>query len=118
MSGALIFIRKEMKISEVKLEILLGSINFYFLIGSFAAERICDWIDRRYTMLVAAATFFAGAILMSCATSYTFLMLANFIASIGVGFAFTIAPLYTAELSPATSHGSIATFPEVTLYFN
>ncbi|GMN37437.1 hypothetical protein TIFTF001_006812 [Ficus carica] len=35
---------------------------------------------------------------MCAATSYTVLMLSNLVSGIGVGFAFIIAPLYTAEV--------------------
>ncbi|PON84908.1 Sugar/inositol transporter [Trema orientale] len=110
--GALIFIKKELKISEVKVEILLGSLNLYSLMGSFAAGRICDRIGRRYTIVLASTTFFTGALLMCAANCYAILMLSNMVAGVGVGFAFIIAPLYTAEVSPAASRGLLSTFPE------
>ncbi|PON76862.1 Major facilitator, sugar transporter-like [Parasponia andersonii] len=112
-SGALIFIKKELKISEVKVEILLDSLNLYSLNGSFAAGRICDRIGRRYTKVLALTTFFTGALLMCAANCYAILMLSNMVAGVGVGFAFIIAPLYTAEISPAASRGLLSTFPEV-----
>ena len=113
MSGALIYIKDDLKISDIQVEILAGIINLYSLIGSWAAGRTSDWIGRRYTILVAQAIFFAGAILMGFATNYAFLMVGRFVAGIGVGYACMIAPVYTAEISPASTRGFLTSFFEV-----
>ncbi|KAA0045928.1 Polyol transporter 5 [Cucumis melo var. makuwa] len=113
MSGAAIFIKDDFKLSDTKIEILVGILNLYSLIGSAAAGRTSDWIGRRYTMVVAAVIFFAGALLMGFATNYSFLMFGRFVAGVGVGYALMIAPVYTAEVSPASSRGFLTSFPEV-----
>jgi sugar porter (SP) family MFS transporter len=64
-------------------------------------------------MVLAAAIFFAGALLMGLALNYAILMLGRFVAGIGVGYALMIAPVYTAEVSPASVRGCLASFPEV-----
>ena len=116
MSGAAIYIKEELKISDVEIEILLGIINVYSLIGSAAAGRTSDWIGRRYTIVLAGAIFFTGALLMGFATNYVFLMVGRFVAGIGIGYALMIAPVYTAEVSPASSRGFLTSFPEVGFY--
>ncbi|KAM7474974.1 hypothetical protein LguiB_022217 [Lonicera macranthoides] len=113
MSGAAIYIKEDLKVSDVQIEVLAGIINLYSLAGSAAAGRTSDWIGRRYTIVFAAAIFFAGAILMGFATNYSFLMFGRFVAGIGVGYALMIAPVYTAEVSPASSRGFLTSFPEV-----
>ncbi|KAJ4723331.1 Polyol transporter like [Melia azedarach] len=113
MSGAAIFIQKDLKISDVKVEILVGILNLYSLIGSAAAGRTSDWIGRRYTIMLAGAIFCLGALLMGFATNYAFLMVGRFVAGIGVGYAAVIAAVYTSEISPASSRGFLASFPEV-----
>ncbi|KAI0516449.1 hypothetical protein KFK09_009124 [Dendrobium nobile] len=113
MSGAAIFIQKDLHISDIQVEVLLGIINLYSLVGSFAAGRTSDWIGRRYTIVVAAGIFFVGALLMGFATNYIFLMCGRFVAGIGVGYALMIAPVYTAEVSPASTRGFLTSFPEV-----
>ncbi|KAK2665280.1 hypothetical protein Ddye_003854 [Dipteronia dyeriana] len=112
MSGAAIFIKEDLKISDVQVEILVGTLNIYSLVGSAAAGRTSDWIGRRYTIVLAAAIFFAGALLMGFATNYAFLMVGRFVAGIGVGYALMIAPVYTAEVSPASTRGFLTSFPE------
>uniref|UniRef100_A0A5B6Z4S1 Putative Polyol transporter 5 n=1 Tax=Davidia involucrata TaxID=16924 RepID=A0A5B6Z4S1_DAVIN len=113
MSGAAIYIKKDLKISDVQVEVLVGILNLYSLIGSAAAGRTSDWIGRKYTIVFAAGIFFAGALLMGFATNYAFLMVGRFVAGIGVGYALMIAPVYTAEVSPASSRGFLTSFPEV-----
>ncbi|KAJ0077354.1 hypothetical protein Patl1_36353 [Pistacia atlantica] len=113
MSGAAIYIKKDLKISDVEVEVLAGIINLYSLFGAAAAGRTSDWIGRRYTIVLAGAIFFVGALLMGFATNYAFLMVGRFVAGIGVGYALMIAPVYTSELSPAASRGFLSSFPEV-----
>ncbi|PRQ23631.1 putative major facilitator, sugar transporter, major facilitator superfamily [Rosa chinensis] len=113
MSGAVIFIQDDLHVSDGQIEVLVGILNLYSLIGSAAAGRTSDWIGRRYTIVFAGAIFFAGALLMGFATNYSFLMFGRFVAGIGVGYALMIAPVYTAEVSPASSRGFLTSFPEV-----
>ncbi|KAG4973837.1 hypothetical protein JHK87_030658 [Glycine soja] len=113
MSGAAIYIKRDLKVSDEQIEILLGIINLYSLIGSCLAGRTSDWIGRRYTIVFAGAIFFVGALLMGFSPNYSFLMFGRFVAGIGIGYALMIAPVYTAEVSPASSRGFLTSFPEV-----
>lgn len=117
MSGAAIYIKKDLNINDVQVEVLVGILNLYSLLGSAAAGRTSDWIGRRYTIVFASAIFFAGALLMGFSTNYAFLMVGRFVAGIGVGYALMIAPVYTAEVSPASSRGFLTSFPEVFINF-
>ncbi|XP_076897527.1 polyol transporter 5-like [Bidens hawaiensis] len=113
MSGAQEFIQKDLGCNDTQIEIMVGILNLYSLVGSAAAGRTSDWIGRRYTIVFAGAIFFTGAILMGFATNYAFLMIGRFVAGIGVGYALMIAPVYTAEVSPASARGFLTSFPEV-----
>ncbi|KAL3651798.1 Polyol transporter 5 [Castilleja foliolosa] len=117
MSGAIIYIQKDIGLNDVQKEIIMGIINVYSLFGSAAAGRTSDWLGRRYTIVFAGAIFFCGAMLMGFATNYAFLMVGRFVAGIGVGYALMIAPVYTAEVAPASSRGFLTSFPEVFINF-
>lgn len=117
MSGAAIYIKRDLKVSDGKIEVLLGIINIYSLIGSCLAGRTSDWIGRRYTIVFAGAIFFVGALLMGFSPNYNFLMFGRFVAGVGIGYALMIAPVYTAEVSPASSRGFLTSFPEVSLFY-
>ncbi|KAM1030743.1 hypothetical protein ACFX2J_034377 [Malus domestica] len=92
---------------------MIGVIEIYSLIGSAMAGKTSDWVGRRYTIVISGAIFFIGAILMGFSANYTFLMCGRFVAGIGVGYALTIAPVYSAEVSPTSSRGFLTSFPEV-----
>ncbi|KAL2342524.1 hypothetical protein Fmac_003809 [Flemingia macrophylla] len=113
MSGAAMLIRENLKISSVEEEILVGTLNVFSLIGSLASGKTSDAIGRRYTIVLAASTFFIGAILMGLAPSFAFILSGRIVAGVGVGYALMIAPLYTAELSPATTRGLLSSLPEL-----
>jgi len=113
MSGAVIYIKRDLKLTDVQIEIVVGIINLYSLIGSCLAGRTSDWIGRRYTIVVAGGIFFVGALLMGFSPNYPFLMFARFVAGVGIGYALMIAPVYTAEVSPPSCRGFLTSFPEV-----
>ncbi|XP_074561795.1 polyol transporter 5-like [Curcuma longa] len=117
MSGANMFIKDDLKISDTQIEILAGIINIYSIIGSIAAGRTSDWIGRRNTMILACAIFFTGALTMGLAPNYAVLMFGRFVAGIGVGYALMIAPVYAAEVAPSSSRGFLTSFPEVFINF-
>lgn len=107
------YIKKDLGITDVQVEVLVGIINIYSLIGSGAAGKASDVIGRRYTIVLAATIFFVGAVLMGTSVNYLHLMIGRFVAGLGVGFALMIAPVYTAEVSPAGIRGFLTSFPEV-----
>ncbi|XP_050216320.1 polyol transporter 5-like [Mercurialis annua] len=113
MSGAVLYIKDDLGITSTQVEVLVGCLNLCSLIGSFASGRTSDYIGRRYTIVLAAATFLIGAILMGLAPSFGFLMAGRVVAGIGVGYSLMIAPVYTAELSPAMTRGFLSSLPEV-----
>lgn len=113
MSGAAIYIKKDLGFTDVEIEITVGIINIFSLIGSTIAGRTSDWLGRRKTMVLAGIIFFFGAILMGSAVNFPHLMVGRFVAGLGVGYAMMIAPVYTAEVAPAASRGFLTSFPEV-----
>ncbi|XP_023515881.1 probable polyol transporter 6 [Cucurbita pepo subsp. pepo] len=117
MSGAVLYIEENLKISSTQVEILVGSLNVLSLVGSLASGRTSDSIGRRYTTFLASTTFLIGALLMGLAPSFPLLLVGRMIAGVGVGYALMIAPVYTAELSPATSRGLLSSFPEIFITF-
>lgn len=64
-------------------------------------------------MALAAAIFFVGAVVMSLAPSFAWLMVGRLVAGMGVGYALVIAPVYTAEVAPASTRGTLTCFPEI-----
>lgn len=113
MSGAVIFMKEDLKISKVQVEILIGILSIVSLLGSLGGGRTSDIIGRKWTMALAAIIFQMGGITMTLAPSYAILMVGRLLAGIGIGFGVMISPIYIAEISPNLTRGSLTTFPEI-----
>ncbi|XP_024539344.1 probable polyol transporter 6 [Selaginella moellendorffii] len=113
MSGAVLFIKEDLKIHELQEEVLVGSLNLISLVGGVLAGRLSDSIGRKKTMAIASVIFFLGAGVMGLAPNFGILLGGRIVAGIGVGFGLMIAPVYTAELAPAASRGALVSFPEI-----
>lgn len=113
MSGAIIFIQEDLKITEVQEEVLVGSLSIVSLLGSLAGGRTSDVIGRKWTMGLAAVIFQTGAAIMTFAPSFQILMVGRLLAGVGIGFGVMIAPVYIAEISPTVARGALTSFPEI-----
>lgn len=113
MSGAVLFIQQDLKITEVQTEVLIGSLSIISLFGSLAGGRTSDSIGRKWTMALAALVFQAGAAVMAVAPSFEVLMIGRTLAGIGIGLGVMIAPVYIAEISPTVARGFFTSFPEI-----
>ncbi|XP_052136893.1 polyol transporter 5-like [Oryza glaberrima] len=105
MSGAQLFVREDMALSDAEIEVLTGSMNVFMLVSILAAGWAADVLGRRGTIVLANAFLMAGALAMSLGATYAALMAARFVTSVGVGFARVVAPVYNAEISPASTRG-------------
>lgn len=113
MSGAIIFIQRDLHITEVQQEVLVGCLSVVSLLGSLGGGRTSDAIGRKWTIGLAAIIFQTGAIVMVFAPSFSVLMIGRLLAGVGIGFGVVIAPVYIAEISPAIARGSLTSFPEI-----
>eukprot|EP00897_Mesotaenium_endlicherianum_P010491 jgi/Mesen1/9470/ME000063S08920 len=112
-SGAILYIEDEFGLNDVQKEVFVGSLNLVSFLGALGSGRISDAFGRRRTVALSSVVFLAGALMMALAQSFPFLLAGRLVTGVGVGFGFTIAPLYTAELSPSAGRGSLVSLSEV-----
>ena len=112
-SEAVFFIKENLKITSTQVKILVGSLNVCSLIDSLASGKTSNWIGKRYTIILVAATFLIGAALMGLAPSYPFLLASPLVAGIDVNYSLMIAPVYIAELFPTLTRGFLTSLLEV-----
>ncbi|XP_044495764.1 probable polyol transporter 4 [Mangifera indica] len=115
MSGAIIFMKEDLKISEVQQEVLVGILSIISLLGSLAGGKTSDVLGRKWTIALAAIVFQSGAATMALAPSFTVLMIGRLLTGVGIGFGVMIAPVYIAEISPSVTRGSLTSFPEISI---
>ncbi|KAL6883328.1 hypothetical protein ACP4OV_010742 [Aristida adscensionis] len=117
MSGAMLFIKEDLKINDTKVQVLAGILNVCALVGSLTAGRVSDWVGRRLTISLAACIFLAGSLLMGLAPNFAMLLTGRCVAGVGVGYALMIAPVYATEIASAESRGSLTSLPEICISF-
>ncbi|CAL4916326.1 unnamed protein product [Urochloa decumbens] len=113
MSGAMLFIKDDLKTNDTQVQVLAGIINIFALVGSLTAGRVSDWAGRRRTISFAATIFFAGSVLMGLAPNFATLLVGRCVAGVGVGYALMIAPVYAAEIASAESRGALSSLPDI-----
>ncbi|KAH6556754.1 hypothetical protein KP509_1Z158000 [Ceratopteris richardii] len=113
MSGAILFIQEEHHLSLFEEEVVVGSLNLFAAFGSLASGVITNFFGRRKALLVASTLFFVGAVVLAASVDFGLLLVGRLLTGLGVGFAMMIAPLYSAEISPASVRGFLVSFTEV-----
>jgi len=116
MSGAELFMREDVGLTDGEVEVLAGSMNVFMLASILAAGWVADHLGRRRTLVLANAFFVAGALAMSLGTSFAALMAARFVTSVGSGLARVVAPVYNAEISPPSTRGALSSILDVRIY--
>ncbi|KAJ4791173.1 Major facilitator superfamily protein [Rhynchospora pubera] len=114
MSGAQIFIKDDLKISDVQIEILAGSVHIYSLVGSLTAGWTSDCIGRRNTLLLTSIIYLLGPLITCSANNYFWLMVGRFVTGIAIGY-MVVVHIYVAEVSPAATRGFLTALPEVAI---
>jgi len=105
-SGALSGIRARFSLSPLIIEVVTSGVTLGALFGALAAGELADRIGRKFTVLIAAALFIAGAVVQSLAPDTMVLVFGRLLIGAGVGVAAVAAPLYAAELAPAAVRGA------------
>ncbi|CAN6351850.1 unnamed protein product [Urochloa humidicola] len=113
MSGAQRFVQADLGVSDGQLEVLIGATSVYSLVGSLAAGWTCDRAGRRRAVAISAAMFLAGSAVTAAADGYAALMAGQLVAGVACGFGLVVAPVYIAEIAPATSRGFLSSIPEI-----
>lgn len=117
MSGAMLFIKEDLKTNDTQVQVLAGILNVCALVGSLTAGRVSDWVGRRRTISLAACIFLAGSVLMGLSPNFATLLAGRCVAGVGVGYALMIAPVYAVEIASAEIRGSLTSLPEICISF-
>ncbi|KAG6468967.1 probable polyol transporter 6 [Zingiber officinale] len=117
MSGAMLFMKEDLKIKDGQVEVLAGIMNICALVGSLTAGRLSDWLGRRCTIVVASVIFLIGSVLMGIGLNFAMLFCGRCVAGVGVGYALMVAPVYSAEISSPATRGFLTSLPEICISF-
>jgi MFS family permease len=99
-------------LSDLQLELFLGSINFWSIFGALLSPALTDRCGRRLTFATAAVGFITGVSIMATSHSFEQLLVGRFFVGLGVGVGEAIDPMYIAEIAPPHCRGELVSWAE------
>lgn len=112
-SGALLFIPKDFKLSSFLQGAIVAGLLLGAMIGAAFSGRLSDRLGRRRLIMIAAVIFMAGALLCAFAPTVTVLLAGRVILGLAVGSAALVVPLYLSEIAPTEIRGAITSLNQL-----
>lgn len=116
-SGALLFIKKSIVLTDREIGLIVGAVLGGGLIGTLIAGPIGDSLGRRFLIFLSSVIFILGITFILVAQSFFILFLARILLGIGVGVVAVGVPLYVAEIVPSQHRGKYVAFFQLLLTF-
>lgn len=112
---ASLLLKDSMNLSDFQIEIFMGSLDLFAMVGALCSHYISDKYGRRRAFALAAIDFIIGVSIMSLSQDFHTLMIGRLFVGLGIGFGLALDPLYIAEISPAAHRGRLVTWSEISL---
>jgi len=116
-SGALLFIRHAIAMTDTQLGVVVGAVLAGSLFGTLLAGPLADKYGRRTLILIASVIFAIGVICILLAKTFIALVLARLFLGVGAGIVIVTVPLFVTEIVPANKRGRYVTFFQLFLTF-
>ncbi|KAN0045380.1 hypothetical protein ACTA71_005757 [Dictyostelium dimigraforme] len=94
---------------------LVSSVLFGAMVGSFLSGFFVDIFGRKRTLLGNNLFYLLGPLLCSIGRNYATLLIGRLITGVGVGIASSVVPLYITEISPPSFRGSLGLLRQSTV---
>jgi len=112
-TGAGMLLQESLALTDVQLEVFMGSLNLFAMVGALSSHWISDRLGRRWSFRIAAVVFIFGTVIQSGAGGYASLMFGRAFVGLGVGFGLAVDPVYISEISQAAHRGQLVTWSEI-----
>jgi sugar porter (SP) family MFS transporter len=114
-SGVVGFIGPEFDLTNIQIGWAVASLTLTSTLAMMVSGPISDRFGRRPVLKVAALLFTISAIASALAPDYLTLVIARMLGGFGVGAALIIAPMYIAEIAPASVRGRMVSFNQLNI---
>ncbi len=111
-SGIVYIISKDMTFTMFQTSATVAVLNFAAFFGCFVAGSFCDSHGRLKAFYLSASLFFIGSVITLCSSSFFQIFLGRTVSGLGLGVAYTVLPMYLAEISPGQHRGGIGILKE------
>jgi MFS transporter, SP family, arabinose:H+ symporter len=116
-SGVVPFIRDYFALSgasgDLKLGFAVSSLGWGAMVGNAIAGGLSDRFGRRRVLLGTALLFVMSSLLAASSTTFVSFVAARVVGGLAVGGAILIAPMYIAEIAPASKRGSLVSLNQL-----
>mmetsp|Transcript_9915 Transcript_9915/g.20844 ORF Transcript_9915/g.20844 Transcript_9915/m.20844 type:complete len:627 (-) Transcript_9915:159-2039(-) len=112
-TGAGMLVQSSLNLTDLQLEIFMGSLNLFAMVGALGSNWISDKLGRRWAFRIAAVGFIFGTVIQAAAGGYPSLMMGRTFVGLGVGFGLAVDPVYISEISQAAHRGQLVTWSEI-----
>ena len=106
-AGALLPLKRVFDLSPLQEEAIVSATIVSAFLASLAGGTINTCLGRRRTLLLAAAVFTSGGLVMFAAPNYAFLVIGEVLLGIGIGLESLTSPLYIAEVAKPSIRGML-----------
>lgn len=106
-SGAIGFIADEFDLNSFEQGVVTSSVLAGAFFGAGLSGVTADKYGRRRLLISAGAIYVVGAIAAALSPSVELLVASRFVLGLGIGITSTVAPLYIAEMAPASRRGGL-----------
>jgi SP family arabinose:H+ symporter-like MFS transporter len=114
-SGAVPFFKTHFGLDEVMTGWAVGCINLGSAAGALLAGKISDALGRKKLLLLCAVLFALTGAGTGWAPSFGLFIAARMLSGVAVGAAALVAPMYLAEIAPATLRGRLVSFYQLAI---
>lgn len=114
-NGAIIYLREQLRRSEVETEVAASALLFGCIFGASIAGWMSDRFGRRRVLMQSAVLFAVSAVGAALPRTLAEFTVARFLGGIAIGAAPVLAPLYIAEVAPARIRGRLVALNQMTI---
>lgn len=113
--GTQLFFTEYFNLTPVQQGWAVGSALYGCFFGALAAGYLTRVISRKYTLILSAVLFCISAYGSGIANSLNALVVFRIIGGVAIGFASMAAPMYIAEVSPASQRGKMVSLYQLAI---
>ncbi len=114
-SGVIRFVQPQFDLNELQLGLVVSSPSASAMIAMLLAGTMSGWLGRKRLLEVVAVLYLASALMSAFATGYAMLVVARMIGGAAFGAALILAPMYIAEIAPASQRGRMVSMQQLNI---
>lgn len=114
-SGVNKFIQIEFNLTDLQLGFSVSSLTIVAALAMMISGPLSDKLGRKLVLKFCALIFTISAIGSALASGFTSFLLFRMLGGLGVGASLIVAPMYIAEIAPASKRGRLVSFNQLNI---